>query len=80
MVLNYIKYAKYSILFFKLWSINKLLFGIPFYLIEHLVLSNTIKLTYQGGKYILVGIGNYLFPTPIVVKNVPENTNIEENI
>lgn len=73
MIVNYVNYINYSFLFLKIWSINKLLFGMPFYLIEHLVLSNTIKLTYQGGKYVIQGVGNYLFPTPVIVNDVPKN-------
>jgi hypothetical protein len=75
MVLNYITY---SVLFIKLWGLNKILFGIPFYLIEKFVLSNVITLTYQGGKYVIYGVGNYVFPEPIIVNNVKDETKRQD--
>lgn len=69
-----LNYITYSVLFIKLWGLNKLFFGIPFYLIEKFVLSNIITLTYQGGKYVIHGVGNYVFPEPIIVTNVNVDT------
>ena len=64
-------------IFFKLWGLNKVLFGVPYYLIEHLILSNLLHIVWKGGKMVVVGIGSgvyYLaFPKPIEVKDIPEN-------
>ena len=69
-------YINYSFIFFKLWGLNKLLFGIPYYLIEHLIITNIINISYESGKMIIKGIGNgiyYLaFPKPLEVINVPK--------
>lgn len=62
-----LNYITYSLIFIKLWGINKLFMNIPYYLIERLVISNVIKLTYQGGKYIIKSVGNYVFPEPLTV-------------
>lgn len=49
-----------------------MLFSVPYHLIEHLVVSNIIKLTYQGGKFILHSVGSYIYPEPLVITDVPE--------
>lgn len=67
-----LNYISYSFLFFKIWCINKMLFSVPYHLIEHLVVSNIIKLTYQGGKFILHSVGSYIYPEPLVITDVPE--------
>jgi hypothetical protein len=68
----------YTLLFFKLWSLNKLLLGVPFYIIEHLILSNILHITYKGGKMLILGIGSgiyYLaFSSPIEVLENDFNT------
>ena len=74
-------------IFFKLWGLNKLLFGVPYYLVEHLILSNLLHIVWKGGKMVIVGIGSgiyYLaFPKPIEVKDIPEskleNPNFESD-
>ena len=64
-------YVNYSFLFFKIWGMNKLLLGVPYYIVEHLILSNILKVAYSGGKMIITGIGSgiyYLaFPKPVEV-------------
>jgi hypothetical protein len=73
-------YINYSIIFFKLWGLNKLLFGIPYYLVEHLIISNLLHIVWKGGKMVIVGIGSGLyymkFPKHIEVIECPENNNI----
>lgn len=76
-------YINYSFLFFKLWGINKLLLGIPYYIVEHLILQKILNITYQSGKMLILGIGSGIyyiaFPKPIEVieiSNNKENINI----
>jgi hypothetical protein len=71
-----LNYIDYSLLFIKIWGINKLLLGVPFYLIEHLILSNIIKLTYRGGKYFIYKIGYFVIPQQISIVDVPDNSDI----
>ena len=72
-----LSYLSYSVIFFKLWGLNKVLFGIPYYLIEHLILSNLLHIVWKGGKMVVVGIGSGIyymaFPKPIEVIDIPEN-------
>lgn len=76
-------YLNYSFLFFKLWGINKLLLGIPYYIVEHLILQKLLHITYEGGKMLILGIGSgiyYLaFPKPITVIDSPNDNNPDNN-
>jgi len=64
-------YYNYSIMFLKLIFLNKLMLGIPYILIKHIIIDNVLHITYQGGKYLILGIGSgvyYLaFPKPIQI-------------
>lgn len=60
-------YFNYYLLFFKLWGLNKLLFGVPLYLVEHLIINGIVKITMRGGKYFIDGVGGYMFPSPISI-------------
>lgn len=72
-------YFNYSLIFFKLWGLNKILFGIPYYLIEHIILQNILHITYQGSKMLIIGIGNGVynitFPKPIEILENNYNKN-----
>lgn len=77
-------YINYSFLFFKLWGMNKLLLGIPYYIVEHLILQKLLHITYEGGKMLILGIGSgiyYLaFPKPITVLDSPNNNPDNSNL
>jgi hypothetical protein len=74
-------YINYSLIFIQLWGLNKLLVGVPFYLIQHLIISNTIKIIYNGSKYVILGIGSLVFSSPIEVNDIPDEIkkDIHEN-
>jgi len=84
-----LSYLKYSFLLFKIWGVNKLLLGVPYYIVEHLIIDNTLKFVYRGGKMIVLGIGSGIyyiaFPQPIEITNINEkqiynNENINLDI
>lgn len=79
----FINYINYSFLFFKLWGINKLLLGIPYYIIEHLILHKLLHITYKGSTIILLGVGSgiyYLaFDKPITALDIPNDINPYNN-
>jgi hypothetical protein len=82
-------YYNYSIVFLKLLFMNKLMLGIPYILIKHIIIDNVLHITYQGGKYVILGIGSgiyYLaFPKPIHILDydkppIPDECNELGNI
>jgi len=80
-MIGFSNYVNYSFLFMKLWGLNKLLLGVPYYIVEHLILSNIVKITYHGSKMLITGIGKgfmYIaFPKPIeVIMNDKTNDEI----
>ena len=75
-------YYNYSIMFLKLIFLNKLMLGIPYILIKHIIIDNVLHITYQGGKYLILGIGSgvyYLaFPKPIQILDY-ENEDVNND-
>lgn len=71
----------YSFLFFKLWGLNKLMLGVPYYLIKHLIIEGVINITYKSGKFLLYGIGSGIyyiaFPKPIEITNIDDELKEE---
>lgn len=83
-MIGFSNYVNYSFLFMKLWGLNKLLLGVPYYIVEHLILSNIVKITYHGSKMLITGIGKgfmYIaFPKPITVLDSPNNNLDNSNL
>lgn len=71
-----LNYISYSLIFFKLWYINKIYLGVPFRLIKNLVLLNIVNLTCKGGQYIINGVGSYVYPSPLVITDDDTDDNI----
>lgn len=79
-------YSNYAVIFFKLWGLNKLFFGVPYYLIEHLILSNLLHIVWKGGKMMVVGIGSgiyyMIFTKPIEIidyPSEPQKINVDDS-
>ena len=73
-------YFNYSLIFFKLWGLNKLLFGVPYYLIEQLIIQNILHITYKGSKMIILGVGHGIYKLTFneSIKVLENNKTIEK--
>lgn len=62
----------------KILFLNSMLGGFPLYLLEKLFSHLVISVAWNGTKYVIKGIGNYIFSEPIEI-NLSNNSNTLNN-
>ena len=62
----------------KILFLNSMLGGFPLYLLEKLFSHLVISVAWNGTKYVIKGIGNYIFSEPIEI-NLSNNLNKVNN-
>lgn len=62
----------------KILFFNSMLGGFPLYLLEKLFSHLVISVAWNGTKYVIKGIGNYIFSKPIEI-NLSNNSNTLNN-